>query len=131
MIGRWGFLILLGGILFSSSGCIIGVYSIQDFRPGLQIYSVARNSTLADVIKVAGSPDKIFKDGETTILVYTQYEGRQILGLFGDFRKKEFVIILEGGLVTQGPILVERGEAMTILGVLSTPISGPAIVKQE
>jgi hypothetical protein len=69
--------------------------------------------------------------GDTTLLVYTQYEGMQVLGLYGNVKKKDMVIVMKGGKVTQAPVMVAKGEAMTILGFLPTPVMGPALNKQE
>jgi len=113
------------------SGCIIGVYSKQDYGPGASVMAVAQDQSLAEVIGQMGAPDKVLEIGDTKILVYTQYEGMQVLGVYSKVRKKDIVVILKGGKVSQPPLLVSKGEAMTILGAITTPIFGPTLNKEE
>jgi len=46
-------------------------------------------------------------------------------------KKDDLVSLLKGDRVTGPPIIVSKGEAMTILGILPTPVMGPAVTKEE
>jgi hypothetical protein len=131
VFGRLGFLGVLALLLLAGSGCVIGVYSRQEYGPGPGAMMVAEGQTLADVIQVAGAPDKVYESGETKILVYTKYEGTQYIGAYATIKKNDIVIVLKGDKVSQPPILVSKGEATTILGFLATPVFGPAVTKEE
>ncbi len=131
MVGRLSFLGILLVLLVVGSGCVIGVYSRQDYGPGPGAMTITEGQTLADVIRVAGAPDKIYESGETKILVYVKYQGTQYVGAYGNVKKDDIVIILSGDKVSQPPIMVSKGEAMTILGFLPAPVMGPAISKDD
>ena len=121
----------LGLVLLAGSGCIFGVYSKQDYGPGGAVLGVSQNQSLSDVVRIIGAPDKLYQVGDTQVLVYTKYEGTHILGLFSTVKKSDLVVLLKDGKVLQPPVLVPKGEALTILGVISAPIMGPAIEKEE
>jgi hypothetical protein len=128
---KLAFSALFALVLVLGSGCVVGVYSKQDYGPGTAIVGVSPNQTVEEVVRAVGAPDKVLVVGDTTLLVYTQYEGMQVLGLYGNVKKKDMVIVMKGGKVTQAPVMVAKGEAMTILGFLPTPVMGPALNKQE
>jgi hypothetical protein len=131
MVGRLCFLGVLLCLLIAGSGCVIGVYSRQKYGPGPGTTAIMEGQTLAEVIQAAGAPDKVYESGETKILVYVKYQGVQYLGAYGNVKKDDVVILLKDDRVSGPPIIVSKGEAMTILGILPTPIMGPAITKDE
>ena len=131
MQSRLAFFIMFVAVAFSGSGCIIGVYSKQHYGPGSAVMGITKDQDLAEVVRTIGAPDKVYDLGETKLLVYKQYDGKQILGVYGEVKMSDMVILLKGDKVAHPPIMVAKGEAMTILGVLSTPILGPAINKEE
>ena len=131
MWSRLAFFIMLAAVALSGSGCVIGVYSKQHYGPGNAVKGIAEDQSLAEVVRTIGAPDKVYDLGETKLLVYNQYDGKQILGVYGEVKKSDMVILLENGRVAHPPIMVAKGEAMTILGVLSTPVLGPILNKEE
>jgi hypothetical protein len=128
---RLACLIVLALVAAVCGGCVVGVYSKQDYGPGTAIVGVTVDQTLEEVVKAIGAPDKVLEIGDTTLLVYTQYEGMQVLGLYGSVKKKDMVIVMKGGTVVSAPVMVAKGEAMTVLGFIPTPVMGPALNKQE
>ena len=130
MAGRLFLLAVALVAVIAVGGCVFGVYSKQDFGPGVPL-GVSSGSSLAEVITVMGAPDKIYTVGKTSVLVYSQLEGMQVLGVFGSVRKKDMVVILEDGKVTRPPVMVGKGEALTILGFLNAPVMGPTLLKEE
>lgn len=131
MFRVFGVLAILGLIAALGSGCVFGVYSKQDYGPGASIMGITQNQTLADVLRTVGAPDEVHEIAGTTVLVYTQYEGMQVMGIYSNVKKSDLVIVIEGGKVAQAPIMVAKGEAMTILGVIPTPVMGPSISKED
>ena len=132
MYGKLGLFAVLGLALVLGSGCILGgLYSKQDYGPGSAVMGVTQNQSLADVIKAIGAPDKVFEAGNTKILVYTQYEGMQVMGLFGNVKKNEVVVLIQGDKVVQAPVLVAKGEALTVLGIIPAPVMGPTLNKDD
>lgn len=131
MLRSFGLLGILLGLLVAGSGCVVGVYSRQDYGPGPGAMTIAEGQSLVEVIQLAGAPDKVYESGDTKILVYTKYEGTQYLGAYGNVKKNDIVVLLKGDRVTAAPILVSKGEATTILGFLPTPVMGPALNKKE
>ena len=130
MAARLSFLAVAMVVMIAAGGCVFGVYSKQDFGPGVPL-GINNGSSLADVIKVMGAPDKVYSVDKTSILVYVQLEGMQVLGVYGNVKKKDVVVIIENGKVTQPPIMVNKGEALTILGFLNAPIMGPTMIKEQ
>lgn len=118
-------------LLLAGSGCVIGVYSRQEYGPGPGAMMVAEGQTLAEVIAVAGAPDKVYESGDVRILVYARYEGTQYVGAYASVKKDDVVIVFKDDRVSQPPILVSKGQATTILGFLATPVFGPAVTKEE
>jgi len=118
-------------LLLAGSGCVIGVYSRQEYGPGPGAMMVAEGQTLAEVITVAGAPDKVYESGDVRILVYARYEGTQYVGAYASVKKDDVVIVFKDDRVSQPPILVSKGQATTILGFLATPVFGPAVTKEE
>jgi hypothetical protein len=131
MVAKLGILAVFGLLLTLGSGCIFGVYSKQDYGPGGAVVGIEKGQNLEDVVTAIGAPDKIYDLGNTKLLVYTRYEGMQVAGIYSNVKKNEIVVILEGGKVARAPIMVAKGEAITILGIIPTPIMGPAINKEE
>lgn len=131
MVGRFGLLCVVLCLLAAGSGCVIGVYSRQEYGPGPGATAITVGQTLAEVIQAAGAPDKVFESGDTKILVYVKYQGTQYLGAYGNVKKDDLVILLKDDRVSGPPIIVSKGEATTILGILPTPVMGPSVIKEE
>jgi len=131
MVSRLGILGVLGLLLLVGSGCVFGMYSKQDYGPGGSVIGIEKGQKLVDVVTAIGAPDKIYSVDNTKLLVYTRYEGMQVLGVYSNVKKSDIVVILEGGIVAYPPLMVAKGEAMTILGVIPTPVMGPAIEKKD
>jgi hypothetical protein len=130
-MARLSILGVLGLLLITGSGCIFGVYSKQDFGPGGSVVGIEKGQKLVDVVAAIGAPDKIYSVGDTKLLVYTRYEGMQVLGVYANVKKSDVIVILERGIVAHPPLMVAKGEAMTILGIISTPVMGPMIEKKD
>ncbi len=130
MLTRIGILVVMSLVLLTAAGCIFGVYSKQEFGPGAQM-GLGKDASLADVMRLMGAPDEVYSVGKTSIMVYKQYEAMQIMGLYSTVKKKDIVIMLEGGKMSQPPMMVNKGEALTVLGFLNSPIMGPFIQKDD
>lgn len=126
-----GLLAVLAPVLLLGSGCVFGVYSQQDYGPGTAVMGVSENQSLVEVVRSIGAPDKVYEMGDTQMLVYYQYEGTHILGVYANIRKSDIVILLRGGKVVEAPVMVSKGEAITILGIFPAPIMGPSIIKED
>jgi hypothetical protein len=130
-MGRWAISgAVFAAILISSAGCFFaGVYSKQDYGPP-PAYQIGQDISVEDLIKTFGAPDEQVQSGDAKIFIYRRIEGMQVLGVYSEVKKSDLVCIARGDRIIR-TVQVPKGESLTILGVLSAPVLGPGVVKEE
>jgi uncharacterized protein YceK len=88
--------LLLAGVLplaVASTGCGI-IWSHQTYgSPGLQRVNV--NNSKAEVFANMGQPATVYRDDTGEVLVYPFVEGRNVLGLYGQIRRTDTVVVMD------------------------------------
>lgn len=94
-------------------GCV--VYSDQKYGP--QNFGSAK--TMEEALTRAGGPKQVHKVGNTTICVYDYIEGVNILGVYGNVKKKDRVLVFDDRGALTGDYVVDKGQGMFVLGFMS------------
>jgi len=111
--------------LMMLTSCV--VYSGQDYgsQAAKSTGLIERGESVDRVLLSMGAPDILFTHDKCDALVYKLREGKTILGpIFTTAKRTDVVVVIDknGRVIEKGT--VDRGEGMTVLGVLDTvPIS--------
>ena len=115
------FIVILSLIVLVFSGCAV-LYSAQKYGPDRSIGLISPGkSTIAELIKGYGSPDAVYKSGNSDIYIFKSREGRSFLGIYSDVKMNDIVVIASQGVV-QEVYETPKGSGITIIGAMMMPI---------
>jgi len=119
--------LLLAGVLplaVASTGCGV-IWSHQNFGAPAQ-QRVNQNMNKAEVFANMGQPSTIYRADSGEVLVYPHIEGRNVLGLYGQIKRTDTVVVLDG----QGRVVavedVRMGDGWSIPAFPGLDLTHPA-----